>query len=84
MFRHFKAALGQLLEGKDFYRIDGHTARAEVENLRQQGRLYPSSVHAILLTASGYQRLMGRHLSSRRIGPMEEEQLRPIPFFPET
>lgn len=82
VFRRFKTALGQLLEGRDFFRIDGHAARAQVDDLRQQGRLYPSSVHAILLTASGYRQLMRRDLANHQSG-REEEGLRPIPFFPE-
>jgi hypothetical protein len=83
VFRHFKAALGELLEGKDFFRIDGHIEREWVDDLRLQGRLYPSSVHAILLTGSGYQQLIRLNRSDHAPCP-GEKGLRPIPFFSET
>ena len=48
-FRRFKAALPQLVEGQDFYRLDANADRARIESLRAAGRIYASTVHAVLL-----------------------------------
>ena len=49
-FRRFKAALPVLVEGKDFQRFDANTDRAQIEDLRNSGRIYASTVHAVLLS----------------------------------
>lgn len=53
-FRYFKAALPQMREGQDFFRIDGMENPDYLRILRTQDKIYPSSIHLILVTASGY------------------------------
>ncbi len=58
-FRRFKACRADLVEGQDFFRLDAGEHSPLLDSLREEGRIYPSSVHVVLLTESGYQRLMG-------------------------
>ncbi len=53
-FRAFKALGERLIEGEHFIYLDAAGHAAEIESLRQAGRLYPTTVNAVLLTASGY------------------------------
>jgi hypothetical protein len=48
-FRRFKAALPKLVEGEDFQRLDADTERVQIQALRSCGRIYASTVHAVLL-----------------------------------
>jgi predicted kinase len=48
-FRHFKAALPQLVEGQDFYLLDANVDREQIKSLRTAGRIYATTVHAVLL-----------------------------------
>lgn len=56
-FRRFKARRAGLVEGRDFFRLDAGEHSALLATLREAGLIYPSSVHVVLLTASGYWRL---------------------------
>ncbi|MGB9430403.1 MAG: hypothetical protein WCC11_11120 [Gammaproteobacteria bacterium] len=56
-FRAFKRALPSLTEDRDFVRLDGMRDHIEIETLRAAGRIYPSSVHVVLLSATGVTRL---------------------------
>ena len=59
-FRAFKGLLEELREGEDFIYLDGAGHEAEIRALRAAGRLYRSSVNAVLLTPAGYRRLAAR------------------------
>ena len=48
-FRRFKAALPALVEGQDFIRLAADEDSVKVEALRSSGRIYASTVHAVLL-----------------------------------
>lgn len=56
-FRRFKALRDQMTEGRDFFRLDAVEHPDLLARLRADGRIYPSSVHAVLLTESGYRHL---------------------------
>ena len=56
-FRRFKAVRGSLTENRDFFRLDAAEHAALLQRLRAQGRIYPGSVHLVLITESGYRRL---------------------------
>ncbi|TVP87832.1 MAG: hypothetical protein EA347_06920 [Thioalkalivibrio sp.] len=56
-FRRFKAVRSSLTEGRDFFRLDAAEHAELLERLRAQGRIYPGSVHVVLLTEPGYRRL---------------------------
>jgi hypothetical protein len=56
-FRLFKALRGSLTEGRDFFRLDAAEHAELLQRLRAEGRIYPTSVHVVLLTESGYRRL---------------------------
>lgn len=53
-FRAFKRLSGQLVEGEHYYYLSAQTHRTEIEALRQAGRIYASTVNAVLLTEAGY------------------------------
>ncbi len=59
-FRRFKALLGVLEEGRDFFRLDASTHAALLARLRAEQLIYPSSVHVLLITESGYRRMLDR------------------------
>lgn len=59
-FRRFKALRAELMEGRDFFRLDATDDVALLRRLRAEGRIYPTSVHVVLLTESGYRRLRER------------------------
>jgi hypothetical protein len=56
-FRRFKAHRAGLVEGRDFFRLDAGEHSTLLAALREAGLIYPSSVHLVLLTESGYRRL---------------------------
>ncbi|MGM0812768.1 hypothetical protein [Thioalkalivibrio sp.] len=58
-FRRFKAVRSSLTEDRDFFRLDAAEHAALLQRLRAQGRIYPGSVHVVLITESGYRRLRG-------------------------
>lgn len=45
-------------EGRDFYYLSSDQDANEIQSLRASGRLYESSVNAVLLTESGYGAVM--------------------------
>jgi hypothetical protein len=57
IFRRFKAVQHTLTEGRDFFRLDAVEHAGFLQRLRAEGRIYPASVHVVLLTESGYRRL---------------------------
>ncbi|MCA1788488.1 MAG: ORF6N domain-containing protein [Thioalkalivibrio sp.] len=56
-FRRFKACRAGLVEGRDFFRLDAGEHSTLLATLREEGSIYPSSVHVVLLTESGCRRL---------------------------
>ena len=56
-FRAFKRALPQLQESRDFIRLDAARDQVEIEKLRATGRIYSSSVHVVLLSDTGLNKL---------------------------
>ena len=56
-FRAFKRALPRLQEGRDFLRLDAVADREAIQRLRSAGRVYSGSVHVVLLSDSGLQKL---------------------------
>ncbi len=56
-FRAFKRRRHSLGEGVDFTVLPARTARAEIERLRAQGRIYRSSINVVILTGSGLERI---------------------------
>lgn len=57
-FRAFKRARDRLREGEDFHRFDATTHGEWIERLRAQGLLYPATVHVLVFTRAGYERLL--------------------------
>lgn len=55
-FRAFKRALPVLEEGRDFLRLEADRDAGAIAELKAAGRVYPSSVHVVLLTASGMEK----------------------------
>ncbi len=51
-FRAFKRRAGDWREGIEFRRLDATHDREEIEALRQAHRIYPSSIHVVLLNAT--------------------------------
>lgn len=58
-FRAFKRRRETLQEGVDFLRLDAVGDGGTIERLKAQGRVYQSSVHVVLLTASGVAKVFG-------------------------
>ena len=56
-FRVFKRLLGELEEGVDFHYLDRDTDAERIAALRSTGRLYASTVNAVIVTESGYRRM---------------------------
>jgi len=59
-FRAFKRLGGQLREGEHYRCLDARTQGVEIESLKREGRLYGSTVNAVLLTPAGYRLLKER------------------------
>jgi hypothetical protein len=57
-FRAFKKVAATLVEGRDFRVLDARRDAAEIEPLRQSGRIYRSSVNVILIAAAAAPRIV--------------------------
>jgi len=53
-FRAFKRLGARLTEGEHFYYLDAQHCSADIDALRQAGRIYASTINAVLVTAAGY------------------------------
>ena len=53
-FLAFKQLKESFDEGRDFYYLSATEDAAEIEKLRETGRIYETTVNAILLTEAGY------------------------------
>lgn len=56
-FRLFKAHRQQLLEGQDYIYLSAAEHGELIEQLKARGQIYASSVHLLLFTRQGYERL---------------------------
>lgn len=56
-FRMFKAQKEHLVEGEDFFYIPEGADPGLTESLRDAARIYPSTLHVLLITASAYARM---------------------------
>ncbi len=54
-FRAFKRLGDCLQEGEHYYYLDARTHAATIDTLRRTGRIYATTVNAVLLTEAGYQ-----------------------------
>lgn len=52
-FSAFKQIREALVEGRDFIYLSHESDAAEIEDLRRSGRIYESSMNAVLLTTEG-------------------------------
>lgn len=57
-FKAFKQLREGFDEGRDYFYLSGEQDRVEIETLRTKGRIYESSVNAVLLSESGYLAVM--------------------------
>lgn len=57
-FLAFKQLLEGFDEGQDFYYLSAHQDSAEIEALRASGRIYATTVNAVLFTRAGYDALI--------------------------
>ena len=53
-FLAYKQLKDSFDEGRDYYYLSASQDAREIEQLRQAGRIYESTVNAILLTEGGY------------------------------
>lgn len=58
-FRAFKRQHDGLEPGVDFLRLDAAADAPTIERLKAQGHVYQTSVHVVLLTASGFRKVFG-------------------------
>lgn len=56
-FRAFKQTLDQLQEGDDHWCLDSHDDAAAIAELKDAGRIYPSSVNVVLLGQTAVARI---------------------------
>lgn len=61
-FRAFKSNLDALVEGEDHLRLESGTEDAPIAELKAAGRVYPSSVHVVLLRRAAVERMAERLL----------------------
>lgn len=54
-FLAFKRLKDSFDEGRDFLYLSAAEDGEEIEKLREQGRVYPTTVNAVLLTKGGYE-----------------------------
>ncbi|WP_178114708.1 ORF6N domain-containing protein [Pseudomonas saliphila] len=57
-FRVFKRQREQLVEQADYFYLPGSEHEAFIESLKGAGQIYRSTTNLVLLTRSGYQRLL--------------------------
>ena len=56
-FRSFKRRRHLLRENVDFTVLPAPTAKAEIERLRAEGRIYRSTINVVILAESGFERV---------------------------
>lgn len=58
-FLAFKQLRESFDEGRDYYYLNSAQDGREIEKLRSAGRIYETTVNAILLTVAGYSSVVG-------------------------
>ncbi|GAA6131503.1 hypothetical protein [Halopseudomonas sabulinigri] len=56
-FRAFKRALPHLCEGEHFFHLPADEHKSWIEALKASGQVYATTVHLVLLTRSGCERV---------------------------
>ena len=56
-FRAFKRQRHSLRENVDFTVLPARTAKAGIERLRAEGRIYRSTINVVILAESGFERV---------------------------
>lgn len=56
-FRIFKRRRDLLVEGDDYFYLPADAHGEMIDRLRDEGRIYPSTVHLVLITERGYRKL---------------------------
>lgn len=57
-FRAFKQLMEGFDEGRDFYYLSAAQDNDEIEALRRSGRIYETTINALLFTEAGYETLI--------------------------
>lgn len=57
-FRAFKQLQDGFAEGQDFYYLSSTHDTEEIEELRAAGRIYATTINAVLFTQAGYEALI--------------------------
>ena len=58
-FRLFKRRRAELEEGVDYFYLPAGEYADLIERLRQEGRIYATTVHLVLIGRGGYEKLSG-------------------------
>lgn len=59
-FRWFKSCEAELVEGDDYHYLPAEEHAAFIDQLKRGGQIYATTCHLLLLTRSGYQRMLAR------------------------
>ncbi|MCC5856545.1 MAG: ORF6N domain-containing protein [Ectothiorhodospiraceae bacterium] len=57
-FRRFRALEAALVEGRDYFLLEAQEHADFLDDLRQRGLIYPSTVNCLLFTEAGYRKLL--------------------------
>lgn len=57
-FRAFKRGRHLLVEGEDYFYLAEDANAETIARLRDEGRIYPTTVHLVLITELGYRKLI--------------------------
>ncbi|GGE45020.1 hypothetical protein GCM10007421_19000 [Halopseudomonas oceani] len=57
-FRVFRRCEAQLQEGQDFFYLAADEHKALIDSLKASGQIYATTVNLVLLTRSGYERMI--------------------------
>lgn len=61
-FRLFKRCESVLVEGQDYFYLPESAHAAFIQVLKDQGSIYQTTRHLVLLTRAGYQRMQGMNV----------------------
>lgn len=62
-FRAFKRLKNDFIEGHDFFYLSANEDAESIESLRRSGRIYASTIHALLFPQASYQAIV-KHLDA--------------------
>ena len=57
-FRIFKRRRDLLVEADDYFYLSADAYGDTIDRLRDEGRIYPTTVHLVLITERGYRKLI--------------------------